>query len=202
METQYDYSSTQINIPEPLAEEIQKWGKDSIPDEALHSDDGDDAFDGMGREEIIHCTVLYGIHDADPKKASDAVKDCGPVTLALGKVSVFKTNPDYHVVKLTVDGKSLHELHDTLKKKVPNSFKWPKYQPHITIAYVKPGEADHLEGNDTFEGREVLAQGVLFCSKDGLKVTLHLGDANMGKSRAFVGGFAMELEKRASLGRT
>jgi hypothetical protein len=50
---------------------------------------------------------------------------------------------------------------------VPNEDAHPTYVPHITVAYVKPGSCDELEGADIFQGGngvspEFVAYGLKF----------------------------------------
>lgn len=112
----YDYSSTQVNLPGDIARRIIAWGKANIPDELLSSTDygGGSATDG--RETDIHVTVLYGLHADGPGDVQRVVKDAalGPVTLRLGKVSVFERE-DFDVVKIDVKSEGLATLNERLK---------------------------------------------------------------------------------------
>ena len=58
-ENKYNFSSTQINVPEKLADEIISWGFKNLP-ESIIFNNYDDLF--FGREDNSHITILYGIH--------------------------------------------------------------------------------------------------------------------------------------------
>jgi hypothetical protein len=91
----YDYSSTQFNLPDQIAKKIIDWGKKNIPDENLyHDEDG-----GKGREDECHCTLLYGIHAEESPAILDLVKK--PITVELDEVNKFD-NDSYDVIKVKV----------------------------------------------------------------------------------------------------
>ncbi len=63
----YDYASTQVNLPGDIAKRIMDWGKENIPDEEVFDEED------KGREDNPHITVLYGIVDngIQPLSSSD-----------------------------------------------------------------------------------------------------------------------------------
>ena len=193
-DTTYTYSSTQINIPDPLRSEILKWGGAQVSKGDLF--DHEDAEGGL--EDIPHCTVLYGIRSASPGGTHKALSEFdGDVELSLGPMQVFDGNDEYDVLVISVDSPDLQRLYDLLKRYVPNSSKWPVYKPHVTVAYMKKGSARQLDGDASFKGRQIKAEGVLFSGKDGRKVTIHIGSAGEHSSQAFARGFASEMQKAA-----
>jgi len=95
-----------------------------------------------GLEEEPHVTVLYGFHEdeIDEETISSVMKqNLKPITLRVDEVDVFEGD-DYDVVKYNLPvTKELQEYRD-LFMKFPNTQSFPDYKPHMTIAYVKPGE--------------------------------------------------------------
>jgi len=142
LEDVYEYSSTQINLPDPLNSWMAKWGRMNIPDEDLWYDkDG-----GCGRETEPHITVLYGILDRKPSPDLLAIlRRTKPFTIRLGKVSLFEQE-DHDVVKFEVISEDLVNLSNAVRTACPNENKYPNYTPHCTCAYVKKGTAVHLAG--------------------------------------------------------
>lgn len=137
------YSSTQVNLPEEFASKAREAAA-KIPDDVLAED---------GRENEPHVTVLYGTHTTTPEPVQELLKGIGPVTGRVKTVSVFPANKgqesrggaQYDVVKLDVDSPQLTELNKKLGA-LPNSNTFPTYKPHITLAYVKPGEGKKFVG--------------------------------------------------------
>lgn len=144
----YDYATTQINLPVPMADFIIDWGRANVPDSAVYTDPHDDT---LGREHEMHVTVLFGLTEPNGNRALHKLSEkYAPFPIMVGAVSLFKTNPKYDVIKLNVESPWLRKLHDDLKQSVPNEDKWPEYSPHVTIAYVKKGSCDKMEGTDLF----------------------------------------------------
>ncbi len=168
---QYDYSSTQLDIPEPLAARVRAMSQ-SIPDTDLAED---------GREDQPHVTVKYGLEADSPDVVRAIVARHGPVTVTLGKTSLFPANKqdggkpgDFDVVKLDVDSPELRALNAALSK-LPNEDEHPTYQPHLTLAYVKPGMGEKYAGRADLEGQQVTIDSLAFSSKDGQVTMLPLG---------------------------
>lgn len=166
----YDYSSTQVDLPEDLAEKIMALGKE-IPDDELYvEDDG-----GCGREDEIHVTLLYGLKDKDPDEVKRMLKGVKPFDVQLGTTTAFMDDKKYDVLKIDVDSPELQKLHYILELGLPNENSYPTYQPHVTIAYLKKGNAKKYIGDDSFRGKKFKAQEIAFSSKNGEKIPLSLG---------------------------
>ena len=163
-EGEHKFSSTQINLPKLLANEIATWGRKHIPDAFLYSDEG--------RENETHVTVLYGLRDEGCDKVKEILEKQSPIKFKLGKISAFE-NGEYDVIKIEVNSPGLHKLHRLLKA-LPHHDSHPKYQPHVTIAYVKKGKGKRIIGNGTFEGEIIEANTVVFTSKNGGKTEIKL----------------------------
>ena len=161
IEGDYSYSSTQVNLKDPLSQEIMDWGQENIPDEDLYTDD-----DNMGREDTPHITVLYGIVTQEADAVIEVLAEQGPVKATLGKVSLFENSDDYDVVKIDIESEDLSRLNKLLADNLENENDFPEYKPHITIAYVEQGSGKLYSGSSEFEGREVSFDEVRFSSAD------------------------------------
>lgn len=161
IEADYSYASTQVNLPKEVGDKIISWGKKNIKDEDIYEDEEDDS---KGREDMPHCTILYGLTSDNPEPVKKLLKEERPIKATLGKVSLFEQD-DYDVVKINVKSPDLHRLHKKLSDNLNNENSFPTYKPHVTIAYVKPGKGKKYSGNKEFEGIELTFDTVRFSSK-------------------------------------
>jgi broad specificity phosphatase PhoE/2'-5' RNA ligase len=165
----HEFSSTQVQLPPDVANPLMQYG-DQIPDQDLAGD---------GRESEPHITVKYGLHGADPDAVAELLRSEPPITATLGRASLFR-NDDAHVLKVDVDSTDLHRLNAKIAQ-LPNGDKHPDYQPHATIAYLKPDAA--ISGRydraaiPGVTGRTVRIGSVVFSGKDGRRVEIPLGGA-------------------------
>jgi hypothetical protein len=165
----HDFSSTQFNFPDDISDKIINWGKKNIPDSEI-SEASDNS---GGREDEIHVTVLYGIHDGCPKETEKLLKDVKPFKITLGKTSFF-SNEKFDVLKLEVNSQDLKALNKLLSEKLEFTNKYT-YVPHVTIAYMKNGTAKKYANDDTFMGIKIQVSEIVFSSKDGDKIPIKLG---------------------------
>lgn len=161
----HEFSSTQVNLPEPLAGQIRRWGHQFIADEDVDTEEG--------REDEIHVTVLFGLHTNEPDEVKKALKGVGPIELTLGKTSIFECE-DYDVVKLDVESDDLHRLNKKLSDCCEHTQTHPTYKPHCTISYVKKGCGKKYVGNDKFAGTKIEIDEVLFSNKERIKKAIKL----------------------------
>lgn len=167
----YDNSSTQIQVPEPLASSIIEWGKKNIPDDVLHND-GDNS---KGRENDVHCTLLYGLKTSNPDDVRKVLKDFDPFEVRLGLVTAFKDKDDYDVVKIDVESPDLLKMHYAIRESLKNDNDYPTYAAHCTIAYVKKGAADDVLGDATFRGKKFTISNVIFSTPDNDRIQIPIG---------------------------
>jgi 2'-5' RNA ligase len=167
--TTYDFSSTQVDLPEKSASKIKDMAS-RIPDSEIYTDPKDPSF---GREESPHVTVKYGLHTSDSKEVESIVKGNGPITAKLGKVSIFE-NDDFDVVKAEVESPQLHALNKKIAEGTQVTDTYQDYKPHVTIAYVKKGEGKKYVGDKSLEGTEITFDSITFSSKDGKKYQIDL----------------------------
>lgn len=155
----FSYASTQVQMPPKLARLHQRLAA-KIADKHLAD---------HGREDDPHITVKYGLHPAHADKAEAIIRRHPPIAARLGKTSSFTGGEDGDVVKVGVHSPGLHRLHQALKAGVPNTETYPTYDPHMTVAYVKPGQAKQYEGLDDLDGHGAVFKHVMISDKAGNK---------------------------------
>ena len=163
----YDYASTQVNLPEGVAANVLKESK-KIADEDLADD---------GRETEPHVTVLYGLHGEDPESVRKLLADEPPVRVTLGKTSIFPDDGERgsDVVKIDVESEDLARLNKKLADALPHTITHPGYKPHVTLAYVKPGKGKKYAGANDLEGQEIVIDRVVFSDRAGKQTVIRLG---------------------------
>lgn len=180
--TDHKFSTTQFNLadlPGPGSDGVHLWQKiasmaESIPDEDLA---------GNGRELAPHITVKYGLHTDDPAEVAEIVRGLEPVVATLGKTSIFEGG-EYDVVKVEVDSDELRRLNALLCERLECTDTHPEYLPHVTLAYVKPGEGQKYAGLTDVEGVSVKLGRLIFSDKKRRRTAIRLGDA-VGKAADF-----------------
>lgn len=171
---EFDYSSTQLDLPVEVAQEIKDFGK-KIPDTELVKDPTAN-YDAQktGLETDPHITVLYGLDTTNEADVRSIVESSGPIEVTLGDVSIFE-NEDYDVVKVGVEGEALNALNKQLDEALKTPGKtFDEYQPHVTIAYVQKGQGAKYVGDTTFKGQKITLNELTFSSKDGSKTNIKL----------------------------
>lgn len=165
------FSSTQFNLADAGYTRTQGNPTRDVLDMAASIPDAELAADG--REEQPHVTVKYGLHTDDASAVAAIVRGFGRVSLTLGKVSIFAANESqsqrggdqFDVLKIDVEGDSLRELNRLLSRSLEVTDTHPVYRPHVTIAYLKPGEGAKYAGDDRFEGLSLLCRYLEFSNR-------------------------------------
>lgn len=161
-----EFSSTQVDLPAAVSGHIRKLA-DSIPDADLGED---------GREDKPHVTVKFGLHTDDVADVRRVLAGEKPITVTLGKTSIFpaKEGADYDVVKVDVDSPDLHRLNAKIAGALEHTDTHPDYKPHATIAYVKAGLGKKYAGRTDLEGQTVTLHEITFSRKNREKVSIPL----------------------------
>lgn len=136
-----------------------------IEDDDLYTEE-----EGHGLETEPHITVLYGIHEQDPKVVKSQL-DLGPAEYTLTGLSLFE-NDDYDVLKCTVKSKDLKAFNKQCTDNLEYTNKFPDYIPHMTVAYLKPGTGKKYVKLNCEKFNEVLSSNKFtFSTKDSKKST-------------------------------
>jgi hypothetical protein len=167
IEEGYDYSSTQFQCPESVANKVKAYKFNE--DDLYYFPDG-----GGGKETDIHCTVLYGLHDATPSsELKEYFSGVKPFKVNLGKISYFE-NKDFDVMKIDVDSDELRHINSDIKANFDNTQTYDEYNPHVTIAYIKKGYDRSNIDEYAFSGESFEIDSIEFSSKSGKKYTIKL----------------------------
>ena len=183
----YSYCSTQVNVPPGELKTSLHQYCDSIPDEDVNEPAG-------GREKESHVTILYGIKSAEGlaeiKKVIPKVVDSIPsIKVTLDEVSMFDTNPEFDVLKISVTSPAMFALHKLFKAVTEWESDYPDYKPHLTIAYLKKGTGKKYIGDTRFKGQSFEVPYFLFCNNEGGKTKVSLKkEEPVSEYRQFVKG--------------
>jgi 2'-5' RNA ligase len=170
-----DYSSVQTILPEKLTDHIISWGYDNIPDKFLFFNPDRPYF---GREEDIHITIIYGISSKNKiSNIRNLLKNINPFVVHLKEVSLF-SNEIFDVLKIDVDSPELHQINSILFRNLDVVQIYPKYIPHVTIAYLNRNEGEKYRGIKDFQNEKFQVNNLVFSSKDGTKHEIKLGVKN------------------------
>jgi hypothetical protein len=145
--------------------------------------DDDDVYDeeGFGIETKSHVTLLFGLHDTEIEDSDvfDVVMKEDYPDLILDNPSLF-SNKDYDVLKFDVkypkgvDGEVLHKMNKKLMDTFPYTTDFPKYHPHCTIAYLKPGKGKKYV--EMFKDAEIIVhpKKIVYSKSTGERLTKYL----------------------------
>ena len=162
----YKFSSTQVQLPANLAEQVLLFGK-SLPAFDLCEEEG-------GLEDDIHITVKYGLHTNDADEVRKALATyVGPIRFTLGKTNIF-IGKDYDVLYVEVISADLMVLNSRLSDRLEVTTTYPTYTPHVTVAYLKSGLGVRYRGLNVFEGMSATVGSVRFSPALGPDVDLRI----------------------------
>ena len=176
----YKSHSTQINLSDCSEDGFNIFYllQQEIPDEKIYREhnqisdplagSSDHPKEQYGYESIPHITLLYGIENAeDYFILRKALKNFGPIEFEIGEVSSFRRDETpYDVLITKIISKPLEEIHKAIKENLDNNYKFSKYQPHMTLAYVKKGECKDLEGRNFWTGTKYVCSRIQFSHID------------------------------------
>ena len=171
--SQHDWSNTQIEVFGEVATGIKEFGA-QIPDDELYEVPDDPSY---GREDKPHITVRYGLATDAPGKLQKSFDGFGPIKASLGEVSIF-SHEKYDVVKVDVESADLVKANKIVGEThaLPGET-FTDYKPHITIAYVKPGEGKKYVGDKRFVGQAITIDKIDLVDRQGKSHSIDLGRA-------------------------
>ncbi len=158
----HKFGNTQLDIADGEAAEAL---------EALRSLIDDADCTGQGKNvEGNHITIRYGLDSDEHAGIADYFARCSPFEVTLGKVEMFppsKHSDNAAVLKVPVFSDELHRMNDELTQQ--GSFIEPTfdYNPHATVAYVKPEAAFKYVGLPLAHGKRFSATGATISKRDG-----------------------------------
>lgn len=174
IEAKYSFSSTQFNLPAAFRRRVLARAA-MIADEDLA---------GNGRESNPHITIKYGLHTDDAAAIEEVVSGFGPVEVEFRNISIFPAKEadspprcdQFDVVKIDIESPRLRRLNAMLADKLEHTDSHPVYNPHVTLAYVKPGEGAKYAGRcPGLSGRVVKLDVMVFSTPDGKATPIVLG---------------------------
>lgn len=197
----HDYASTQVNLQGEIANAALAFGK-TIPKHELASEEGASyggATADTGLETEPHITVKYGLHGDDPQAVAARLKEEPPITATLGKASIFPSTESGSgdVLKVDVESPDLHRLNQKIAQ-LPHTDTHPTYQPHLTIAYLKPGEGQKYVGKSIpgVTGQKITLDKLAFSDKSGEQTEIQLKRRDRARSPAIEKGLAAWSDSR------
>jgi 2'-5' RNA ligase len=158
----YDYSSTQLNLPDILGKELVQWAREHIDPDDLGAE---------GIETQPHVTVKFGLMPTvKPTDVARVVKDQSPVSLSFGNNYVFAgaADPQGGVpLYVSVNSDDLGHLNGLIKRALPNVETYSQYQPHVTIGYIKADAVNKYVGQRSpLYGMHVTLDDLQFSGSD------------------------------------
>lgn len=138
--TNAEYASTQFNVLSPeVAAEIDRMQRLIDPADVIKYD------------RDPHVTVRYGLTEERVDDVRRIVTGSGQVYARVGRLSLFQL-PEKDVLKFAIEGDGLHRLNHRLSL-LPHVDTHPLYQPHLTVAYLRPGAGDkYLNASNALTG--------------------------------------------------
>lgn len=161
-------------MPKKLADQIIAWGYKNIPDSCIFFNPNRPFF---GRENSPHITVLYGIIGNQENKIKAIVKKFSTFEVTLGATSLFQSE-SFDVVKINAFGCNLHQINSIFTRNLDVVAIYPKYIPHVTIAYVLKDKKKY-QGFTEFTRKKFQVNELTFSFKDGTTQDLKLGECNV-----------------------
>jgi hypothetical protein len=126
------------------------------------------------RVENPHITILYGLHADDPGEVETLARILTPIPVTLGRTAVFETK-EHDCLHIEVQSVELELLNGMLHDYLEHTDTQDEFKPHVTIAYLKKGEAKQYAGDDFADGQTFLADAMVFSNADGDRTTIRLG---------------------------
>jgi HK97 family phage portal protein len=183
----FDYSAIYVPLPPAIGDPILANGS-RIPDDQLAE---------KGRETEPHVTILYGLHTKNPEDVRAVLGNEPPAALIFGRTGMFE-GPDYDVLFVEVISPDLQRLNAKARASLEYTNSYTEYQPHATIAYLRPGEGRQYVGEDFLDGARFITDRLCFSTPDSHKVEIRLeGQRKDVKLKAMIGEVDMGTDEEA-----
>lgn len=177
-EPAYKYRSTQANIPDDSeAAEALKAARDRIAADDLIGDGKD-----IGGN---HVTVRYGLKDGtDLEPVRKYLSSLEPFEARLGITDVFPPSESSEggaVVHAPIISPELRAINDEIQKHgefAPSNF--PEYEPHATIAYVKPEATQRYKGMGLTSNKKFKVDHIAITDREGGQERVKLAGKQSG----------------------
>lgn len=197
-QTSHKFGCLMAVIPSSIAQKIQTWAKLTIPKEHLEED---------GIEDKSHVTIKYGFKncsDSILRDLKDIVTRAGPIPVKLKGLSLFEGNEDGDVLKVDIESPLLHKLNKFITENFDCEEKYPKYIPHLTIAYLKPEFSKlYKDLKPNFIETSFIIDEVEFSDKEKTKSRFNLRQGNFTKTLSWLnptlGGALVKPPKQAGI---
>lgn len=161
-------ASTQINLPPDAAVKVVEASM-RVAEEDLGAD---------GREDEPHITIKYGVKD-DVALLSQVIGSQQPFNVSLGKTHVFEAgeiSAGQSPIVVEAHAPELKALHDAVNEAMSTHKDDFDYNPHVTLAYVKPATAQKYDKLDWAEGVSFPVNGIVLSTKSGARITVPFGN--------------------------
>ena len=136
----YDNGSVQTSdVSKTVIDAIEDI-QDNIDKDKLYDGENEPGWVENGLQKLFHITVLFGVKDNVGDTIKRAFNKYPTVLVETTGIKYFDTNPDFDVAVVKCKSEELTKIHNELKDTLANEDSYPKYNPHITIAYLKKGE--------------------------------------------------------------
>lgn len=167
---EYEFSSTQLNLPPELARAVRAMARSIAPEDLVRI------------EYVPHTTLLYGIHTKDPQPIRTLLADESPIRIRFGKTEMFTpssesghgSHGDADVVFIKILSPDMRRINQKLRNGLAHTMTYPKYSPHVTVAYVKKGRGHKYVGRTDLEGKTWVGDTVRFSRPSGKKTIISL----------------------------
>lgn len=177
-DARYEYGCLMLNFE--LID--KKWN------DVLKKIDKDDIFIPTGRktglEKECHITLMYGFTGKiDMKRLIEITKDfIFPEEIILSSVSFFEC-PEFDVLKF--DALNIYQLYyaNNRLRELPFENKFPVYQPHVTISYLKKGTAEKYTNLNIIEPIKIKFTDMTYSYPDKKKKKIKLSKNEINKPK-------------------
>lgn len=135
----YSWSSLMIKFNPVIDEHIMSFANQHIPYDCQN-----DPEDGSGIVTDPHISLLTDLEITFPdSELRSIIRQIPTFTVDFGPISFFR-NGKVDVIKIEIISEQLNAIHYNLRSLIPNHYSFDEYQPHSTLAFVKPGSCDSI----------------------------------------------------------